>query len=37
MSAHDLALLQKWVELNQDVLIKYWDGEIGTPKAPSLN
>ena len=28
MSAHDLALLKKWVEVNQDVLIKYWDGEI---------
>src|SRR5882757_2229530 len=28
MSAHDLALLEKWVEVNQDVIIKYWDGEI---------
>jgi hypothetical protein len=28
MSSHDLALLKKWVEVNQDVLIKYWDGEI---------
>jgi Domain of unknown function (DUF4160) len=28
MSARDLALLKKWVELNDDVLIKYWDGEI---------
>jgi hypothetical protein len=28
MSAHDLALLRKWLALNQDVIIKYWDGEI---------
>jgi len=28
MSAHDLALLCKWVELNRDVIIKYWDGDI---------
>ena len=28
MTAHDLALLKKWVELNQDVIIKYWDGDI---------
>jgi hypothetical protein len=28
MSAPDLALLRKWVELNRDVLIKYWDGDI---------
>jgi hypothetical protein len=28
VSAHDLALLRKWVELNRDVLIKYWDGDI---------
>jgi hypothetical protein len=28
MSAHDLALLRKWLVLNQDVIIKYWDGEI---------
>lgn len=28
MTAHDLALLKKWVELNQDVIVKYWDGEI---------
>src|ERR1039457_554752 len=28
LSAHDLALLRKWVELNRDVLIKYWDGDI---------
>ena len=28
MSAHDLALLEKWIELNRDVIVKYWDGEI---------
>ena len=28
MSPQDLALLQKWVELNRDVIVKYWDGEI---------
>jgi hypothetical protein len=28
MTAHDLALLKKWVELNQEVIIKYWDGDI---------
>jgi len=28
MSAHDLALLRKWIELNRDVLIRYWDGDI---------
>jgi hypothetical protein len=28
MSADDLALLRKWLALNQDVIIKYWNGEI---------
>lgn len=28
MDAHDLALLKKWLALNQDVIKKYWDGEI---------
>ena len=28
MSAHDLALLREWVDLNRDVIIKYWDGDI---------
>jgi hypothetical protein len=28
MSADHLALLEKWVEANKDVLIKYWEGEI---------
>jgi ubiquinone biosynthesis protein UbiJ len=30
MSASDLAMLAKWIELNQDVLLKYWEGEIDT-------
>ena len=28
MTASDLALLKKWVELNRDVLCRYWDGDI---------
>ena len=28
MSAHDLALLKQWIEVNYDVIVKYWDGEI---------
>ncbi len=28
MSAHDLSLLRKWVELNLDTIVRYWDGEI---------
>jgi hypothetical protein len=24
----DLALLRRWIDLNQDVLVKYWDGDI---------
>jgi len=28
ISAQDLALLEKWAEVNKDVLIKYWDGDI---------
>ncbi|HEV2202646.1 MAG TPA: hypothetical protein VGR73_22740 [Bryobacteraceae bacterium] len=33
MSAGDLALLTKWVELNRGVLLKYWEGEIDTKDA----
>ena len=33
MSASDLALLTKWVELNHDVLVQYWDGDIDTKDA----
>jgi hypothetical protein len=28
MSADDLSLLKKWIEVNHDVILKYWDGEI---------
>jgi hypothetical protein len=28
MTASDLILLKKWVELNREVLVKYWDGDI---------
>jgi hypothetical protein len=33
MSTSDLELLTKWIELNQDVLLKYWEGEIDTKDA----
>jgi hypothetical protein len=28
MTAHDLDLLKKWVGLNYDAIIKYWNGDI---------
>jgi len=28
MKADDLALLTEWVELNRDVLIRFWNGDI---------
>ena len=28
MTAHDLDLLRKWIALNREVIVKYWDGEI---------
>jgi len=28
ISAHHLELLEKWVELNQDAILKYWDSDI---------
>jgi len=28
MSEHDLTLLRKWIELNRDVIIQHWDGDI---------
>jgi len=28
MTPHDLDLLKKWVGLNRDVIIRYWDGDI---------
>jgi hypothetical protein len=33
MSATDLGLLSKWIELNRDTLLKYWEGEIDTKDA----
>jgi len=33
MSASDLVLLTKWIELNHDVLVRYWEGEIDTKDA----
>lgn len=30
IKSSDLALLTKWIELNQDVILKYWEGEIDT-------
>src|ERR1035437_982308 len=31
LDAHELALLTRWVDLNRDALIKYWDGKIEPP------
>jgi Domain of unknown function (DUF4160) len=28
LSAPDLALLRQWVELNRDVIIQHWDGDL---------
>ncbi len=28
MSAGHLALLTKWIELNRDILLRYWEGDI---------
>ena len=28
LTRHELALLEKWVEANRDVVIRYWDGDI---------
>ena len=33
LGSSDLALLRKWVELNQDVLVRYWDGDIDSTEA----
>ena len=32
MSAGDSKLLSRWVELNRDVLVRYWDGDIESTK-----
>jgi hypothetical protein len=28
LSAHDLDLLKEWIDLNREVILRYWDGEI---------
>ena len=28
LDASDLGLLARWIELNREVLIRYWDGDI---------
>jgi hypothetical protein len=28
ISQHELDLMTRWIELNRDVLLKHWDGEI---------
>jgi hypothetical protein len=28
LNAHDLTILKKWLDLNRDVIVKYWDGDI---------
>jgi hypothetical protein len=33
IDAAGLRLLTKWIDLNRDVLVKYWDGEIDTKDA----
>jgi hypothetical protein len=33
LNAGDLALLTKWIELNRDVLVEYWEGGIDTKDA----
>jgi hypothetical protein len=33
LSGGDLALLSKWIEMNRDVLLRYWEGEIDTKDA----
>jgi Domain of unknown function (DUF4160) len=33
LSGGDLALLSKWIEMNRDVLLRYWEGDIDTKDA----
>jgi Domain of unknown function (DUF4160) len=33
LNSSDLALLTRWIELNQDTLLQYWEGEIDTKDA----
>ena len=30
MRASDLALLERWIALNRDVILRYWEGSIDT-------
>ena len=30
LGVNELALLTRWIELNRDALVKYWDGDIST-------
>jgi hypothetical protein len=30
LDGHDLALVRRWVELNRDALVAYWDGDLLT-------
>ncbi len=30
MTAADLALLERWIELNKEVILRYWEGSIDT-------
>jgi hypothetical protein len=33
LSGDDFALLSKWIEINRDTLLKYWEGDIDTKDA----
>jgi hypothetical protein len=33
MTGADLAALTRWIELNREVLVRYWEGEIDTKDA----
>jgi Domain of unknown function (DUF4160) len=33
LSSEDLALLAKWIEMNRDTLLRYWEGDIDTKDA----
>lgn len=30
LDAHDLALVRRWVEMNRDALVAYWEGDLLT-------
>jgi hypothetical protein len=33
LDGQDLALVRRWIELNRDVLLAYWDGDLLTDEA----